>query len=154
MLQRSSARILTVPLMILVMLTLAMSVVTLQGEGAYAHEKYGENATPYNETDHWWTSNGCSFVPDHGMDFNFEHACDHHDGCYGNHWASRSTCDQWFLNDMRASCEAMWEGGRHFGINQRERCYDRASIYYWGVRRFGDFAWDRRSAWVPMTPSV
>lgn len=82
---------------------------------------------------HPWTSDGCSNVPNWQWGvFNFTHACQHHDGCYRNHWADRYTCDQWFLNDMYASCGT----GDTWGVN-RWTCRAIARTYYWGVRNLG-----------------
>ena len=68
-------------------------------------------ATPGNDSSHPWKSNGCGpsgaglVIPDSmpGI-FNFNHPCDHHDGCYGGssrtgaspYWVSRQTCDSLF----------------------------------------------------------
>src|SRR4051812_25277126 len=84
----------------LVLMTMLVGVSIITGStGADATTTPGVNATPYNEGGEWWTTDGCSVVPDSGPDFNFHHACVHHDGCYRNHWSDRATCDQWFLND-------------------------------------------------------
>ena len=76
-------------------------------------------------------------MADSGSYFDFHHACIHHDGCYTHHWGSRSTCDEWFLNDMAASCSAM---------GADSRCYTRAATYYEGVRKFGYPFYISRSA--------
>jgi hypothetical protein len=99
----------------------------------------GGNATPYNQGGESWSNNGCTAVPDSGWHwgarFDFRHACVHHDGCYGGHWASRSTCDEWFWNDMYA-----WLSRRH-----RQLCYDIGYAYYRGVRNFGSPFYNNRS---------
>ena len=92
----------------------------------------GVNATPGNSGSHPWKNDGCTIVADKGLHkdayYDFNHACIHHDGCYGKHWASRATCDEWFLNDMYASCRYLFSG---------QGCYDRARLYYGGVRALG-----------------
>ncbi len=100
----------------------------------------GIAATPFNEGGEWWSSDGCSWVPDSGYHtikvngakvtghYDFHHACVHHDGCYRNKWATRSTCDLWFRNDMYASCAA---------LRSNSACYARADLYYRGVRVLG-----------------
>jgi hypothetical protein len=51
-----------------------------------------------------WPHNGCTGVSDTVMGVSFTYACNHHDGCYGGHWATRATYDQWFFNDMKNAC--------------------------------------------------
>ena len=122
---------------------------------AEASTTYGVNATPYNQGGEWWSSDGCSVVRDYGWAkyggrwgwFNFHHACVHHDGCYRHHWASKETCDQWFLNDMRASCRAI---AKRYPKLSEHACRDRAWWYYQGVRIFGRQAYNQRTHFVPM----
>ncbi|MGH9156722.1 MAG: hypothetical protein ACRD1K_13000, partial [Acidimicrobiales bacterium] len=84
----------------------------IEASAASATQTPGVNATPYNDGSHWWSSDGCSVVPDSGFhtknvyvgrppwgasvpvtaSWDFHHACVHHDGCYRNRWASRETC--------------------------------------------------------------
>lgn len=110
----------------------------------------GVNATPHNSSSHPWSTDGCSVVPDWGLWggawFDFNHACIHHDGCYRNRWASKGTCDTWFLNDMNASCGALhpWWSAR------RGACKDLAWKYYLGVVYFGGGAYSSRSGYIPM----
>jgi hypothetical protein len=153
-----------------VLWTMAIVVAFLVGtaqQGAVPSEattKPGVNATPYNNGPHPWTTDGCSVVPDSGVHFkkiyygtppwgayfwtsaswNFNHACIHHDGCYRGHWASRSTCDTWFLNDMRASCSAMHPSS----AARRIVCNDKAVQYYAGVRALGGPAYNGWSHYV------
>jgi Prokaryotic phospholipase A2 len=77
-----------------------------------------------NMSAHPWSSDGCSKSPDQP----FLHACIHHDGCYALKWASRATCDSWFLNDMRATCAEIRGGSV---------CTGAAWTYYLFVRAFG-----------------
>jgi Prokaryotic phospholipase A2 len=132
---------------------------------AEATTQPGVNATPYNNSSHPWTTDGCSVVPDSGIhtakvaygsypflayatvsaSWNFNHACIHHDGCYRNHWASRGTCDSWFLNDMRASCSAIHPSSS----SKRAVCNDKAAQYYAGVRAFGGPAYNGWSHYIP-----
>ncbi len=74
--------------------------------------------------------------------YDFNHACIHHDGCYRHHWASKGVCDQWFLNDMTASC------------NGNAVCNNRAWLYYSGVVAFGHSAYFGHSASAPMNAYV
>lgn len=151
----------TVLLLLGMILALSTGLVAVDNTPASAQET--GNATSLNEEDsqHWWDNDGCSVVPDAGVAgtrvtvgsppftatvfisgaYDFHHACVHHDGCYRNHWADKGTCDQWFLNDMNASCEA---------IDGNEACYDRARLYYWGVRVFGGNAYQSGSVDIPM----
>ncbi len=101
----------------------------------------GETVTPYNQGGEWWSTDGCSYVPDSGPTFNFHHACVHHDGCYLYGWASRSTCDWWFRNDMRSSCRAM----HSYYSWRRAACYGVANVYWSGVRAFGWLAYRDRT---------
>lgn len=132
---------------------------------ARATTEHGVNATPYNATDHPWTSDGCSWVPDSGVtaglatvgtppwsvnivvvaSWDFNHACVHHDGCYRGHWADRATCDQWFRNDMNASCDAM-----HADAAKRSVCKQQATLYYTGVRLLGGGAFTSWSHLIAM----
>ncbi len=108
-------------------------------EEASAHTS-GGNATGGGQW-HWWRSDGCTKVPNWipGV-YNFTHACQHHDGCYANHWASRSTCDRWLLNDMLAGwCWASWN------------CRNFAYTYYAGVRACGQYSYNNRSISTPLS---
>ena len=87
-------------------------------------------ASAYSSTtrtaQYWWPHNGCSTpTGDAPSGISFTYACNHHDGCYWGHWASKGTCDQWFLNDMRAACHG------------NSTCNRWATIYYWAVSAFG-----------------
>jgi hypothetical protein len=82
-----------------------------------------------------WPHNGCTGVSDTPLGASFTYACNHHDGCYGGHWASRSTCDAWFYNDMIAAC-------RHLPFEMVGGCSVWAGIYYGGVRAFGQKYYD------------
>jgi hypothetical protein len=110
---------------------------SLTTQVASAHTS-GGNATGGGQW-HSWPSDGCTKAPNWvpGV-YNFTHACQHHDGCYVNHWADRGTCDQWFLNDMRAGC-AWWN----------TKCNEAAVAYYWAVRICGNYSYDNRSIWTP-----
>jgi hypothetical protein len=137
----------------------------VNASSASATTKRGVNATPYNQGGEWWSTDGCTLVPDSGLhsttvqygsypfygyttvvgSYNFNHACQHHDGCYAYHWSDRATCDQWFLNDMNASCAA---------LRSNAACYARARLYYNGVRTFGWKFWPQRSISVAMNAFV
>lgn len=100
---------------------------------AHAVNQYGTNATPGNMSSHGWPTNGCTAVADsgtyNGARFDFYHACIHHDGCYYYHWGTKGECDQWFQNDMYASCRYLGSG---------EGCYQNARRYHKGVYYFGN----------------
>ncbi|QXJ21229.1 hypothetical protein AGRA3207_002064 [Actinomadura graeca] len=126
--------------------TVALGTTVVAGAGpVWATTEPGVNATPHNEGGEWWTTDGCTAVPDSGSDlgtaYDFHHACKHHDGCYRYHWSDRATCDQWFYNDMLASCEALGSG---------RPCEIRAGAYYQGVRKFGQPSWESYSYTAPM----
>lgn len=95
---------------------------------------------------HPWPSDGCTkvlnWIP--GV-FNFTHACQHHDGCYVNHWAAKNTCDGWFFNDMIASC-----GTSSTLLVNRPSCYSWASTYWAGVQLCGNYSYNNRSVSTPM----
>ena len=91
-----------------------------------------------------WPHNGCTFARDswYGV-FDFKHACDHHDGCYVQHWGSQWTCDVWFLNDMIGSCY----GYTRAWTWQRSACISTAWTYFNFVRSHG---WSFYWIWAPM----
>jgi len=131
-----------------------IGVTASSSDTASATTTSGVNATPYNNTYHPWTTDGCSVVPDWGTSgfypyawFDFNHACIHHDGCYRNRWADRATCDLWFLNDMNASCNAIhpW-----WNVPNRTSCKGMASLYYTGVRTLGASAYAYRTHSAPL----
>jgi len=143
--------------------SLTAAALLLATPAASATTTPGENATPFNEGGEWWSTDGCTAVSDSGYHttvaaygqhpfyayrwvvgyYDFHHACKHHDGCYRYHWSDRATCDMWFHNDMRASCDAL-------GSNQA--CYARADLYYRGVRALGQHSWNTYDSAVPMNP--
>jgi hypothetical protein len=112
---------------------------------AAASTGHGSVATPANLTAHPWPHDGCSASPERGPGWDFHHACIHHDGCYRGHWASRRTCDRWFLRDMRSSCQVLHGGGW-----RRWPCVAVAAVYHSAVRLFGASAYDRRRVDVPV----
>jgi hypothetical protein len=131
------------------LILLVVTAVLLAGAGtapvANAHTS-GGNATGGGQW-HPWTSDACSKVPNWSPGFfNFTHACQHHDGCYRGHWASRSTCDRWFYNDMRASCRT----SSTLGV-MRTRCYQVALLYYTGVIALGHGAYKKHSHVIPLS---
>ena len=133
---------------------LVLGGLALCAEPAAATTTPGVNATPYNSGYHPWSSDGCSVVPDSGYwfgaYFNFNHACIHHDGCYRNRWAGKATCDWWFYNDTRASCDAI----HPWSIYRRSMCKDLAFKYYQGVVYFGWDAYYSRTSYAPMNAYV
>jgi len=82
---------------------------------------------------YWWPHNGCSApTGDAPSGVSFTYACNHHDGCYNQHWASKGTCDQWFANDMHNACAGYWY------------CNYWANGYFAAVSAFGwPFYWCR-----------
>jgi hypothetical protein len=147
---------------LLLSLVLPVGLALGPASAASATTTPGVNATPYNATAHPWDTDGCSVVPDSGLhtskvwtgygtlphtaSFDFNHACVHHDGCYRGRWASRATCDSWFLNDMRASCAA----SHPRSWASREVCANKAYQYYLGVRAFGAGAYAATSSHIPI----
>ena len=129
----------------------SVGVIAVGSSPAQAHS--GGSAVPSNNYGHWWSTDGCSWVPDTGIAvgggyYNFNHACIHHDGCYRNHWSGKNTCDQWFKNDMYASCNELhpsWWQAKY-----RYSCKSQADLYYWGVQRFGTTAYVAYSHLVRM----
>lgn len=101
----------------------------------------GETVTPFNQGGEWWATDGCSYVPDRGSTFDFQHACVHHDGCYQFAWGSRWSCDWWFRTDMRSSCRAMHPSWTW----RRTSCYSVADLYWSGVRALGWPAYQNRT---------
>ena len=99
------------------------------------------NDCGYGESNHCgaWATNGCTVVPDRvwGV-FNFNHPCDHHDGCYGGHWYWRSGCDAIFWYDMESSCTQQWS----WWHPSRALCRGVRDTYYSGVRALGYHAYN------------
>lgn len=128
----------------------ACLIATVGAASAGATTTPGVSATPYNNGSHPWSTDGCSVVPDSGSYlgayWNFNHACIHHDGCCRLRWASRSTCDSWFLNDMRASCGAIHPRS----TTRRTLCGQVTWTYYTSVRAFGSSAYTHRSWFIPI----
>ncbi len=131
------------------MILATIPLVFIGGQGVAAAHTGPEPAVPSNTSNHPWSTDGCSHVPDSGTaqsgtvkgPFDFAHACWHHDGCYRHHDGTRLSCDDRFRRDMLASCD---------DIGSNVACRDRAEIYYLGVRWFGQPAWDSYSTDVPM----
>jgi hypothetical protein len=91
---------------------------------------------------YWWPHNGCSSpFGDAPSGVSFTYACNHHDGCYNQHWASKATCDVWFYNDMRAACQGPWT------IPTRDSCLWWAEKYYQAVYALGGVFYTLR--WDP-----
>lgn len=118
---------------------------------AHAHSSTTSTATPGNDTSHPWASNGCGpsgaglLVPDKIVGIlNFNHACDHHDGCYGGfkvkgkvtRRVTRLTCDNEFRSNMLASCR--WQHGSNLDRTwSSRRCRQLSGTYYSAVRKGG-----------------
>jgi hypothetical protein len=94
-----------------------------------------------------YAHNGCTNVTDTPGGFSFTDACNRHDGCYGGRWASRATCDQWFLNDMLNKC-------RKYDYQLVARCGSYAYSYYWGVRWFGQKYYDSHGVLVRISTRI
>ncbi|HEY5699806.1 MAG TPA: phospholipase A2 [Acidimicrobiales bacterium] len=137
--KRSGAFVLTT-----VALTITLGLLAPNAAGATTG--HGGVATPANLTPHPWPYDGCSAAPERGPGWDFHHACIHHDGCYRGHWASRRTCDGWFLRDMRASCLVLHPSG----VLGRWACDGIAAVYYSAVRLFGAAAYAHRRVDVPV----
>lgn len=118
---------------------------------ALAHSNDTAVANQTNDSSHPWQSNGCGpsgfgwLVADSTAVTRFNHACDHHDGCYGGYghgnWVSRRTCDDLFLRDMRSSCQVQFGSPGWFNVG-RASCDSVANLYYRSVRWFGAVAYD------------
>lgn len=134
---------------------LALVTALAAAERPTAASPRGHDATPATMTDHRWTTDGCSMVPDrgwwmhHGVPgrFDFHHACVHHDGCYRGRWAGRRQCDGDFLDDMGASCR--WLHPRNPWT--RGSCLALADLYHLGVRILGAAAYRQGSHEVPIS---
>lgn len=135
-------------LMLVATLAPTGSIGGLVGEADAHTQKFG-TATPsndcaYGESIHCgaWSTNGCTVVPDRvwGV-FNFNHACDHHDGCYGGQWASRYGCDAEMWYDMNSTCNEMWS----WWHPSRGACKVVRDTYYAGVRALGYYAYQQSS---------
>jgi hypothetical protein len=110
------------------------AMVSAQPASAYS----SETKTPQT----WWTHNGCSSpFGDAPSGVSFTYACNHHDGCYNQHWADKATCDIWFRNDMQAACSGPWT------LQIRNSCFWWANAYYLGVRALGGIFYTLR--WDP-----
>jgi len=115
----------------------------VQAHTDYWEDAHSGNDGQINEGRHenviYWPTDGCSHVADSKKGvFYFEHACDHHDGCYRNHWATREACDDEFFDDMEASC--VWNWGKW--TPNRLLCRGTRTLYYEGVRARGEDAYD------------
>ena len=91
------------------------------------------------------STDDCTGVPDEGPNFNFHAACQAHDACYATYGggsysaqkeALRAACDNQFLADMNASCDAALQSNQITAAGNAA-CKSRASLYYSGVRVLG-----------------
>lgn len=124
-----------------VLLVLAVAAAPASAHSNRWADSHSGNDTGVNESIHagQWATNGCTVVPDSvpGV-FYFEHACDHHDGCYGGHWSWRSGCDGEFWWNMEASCVYNWS----WWNPARAACRTVRNTYYTGVRALGYTAYN------------
>ncbi len=74
-------------------------------------------------------------IPDKPFGFNFTSACQNHDNCYGTCGKSKAECDQQFLDDMLAICEA-----KYFS---QHGCNNTAYIYHGAVNNHGQGPYDQ-----------
>lgn len=86
-------------------------------------------SSPEITAEYSWPHNGCTAVPDNPTLVSFTYACNHHDGCYGRHWASKNTCDRRFLDDMVSACYEKWY--------LSQDCINWANTYFLGVQFLG-----------------
>ena len=130
----------------MVMLAVVSVSLSAVATPVFAHgDRNATNATSGNDsgssTSHayQWPTNGCTAVPDStpGV-FYFNHACDHHDGCYGGHWKSRLGCDNQFYDNMESSCTYNWA----WWNPARVPCRAVKNTYYNGVRALGYVAYN------------
>lgn len=86
-----------------------------------------------------WPHNGCTASPNRVGAADFTYACNHHDGCYAEHWANRLTCDNWFLNDMMAECDRIpWPNNIPTMFDPVRACRSTGQTYYQAVRAMGE----------------
>lgn len=110
-------------------------------------DSHSGNDSAINESRHSgaWGTNGCTGVMDSQSGvFHFEHACDHHDGCYGQRWGWRISCDGDFHQNMEASCKHNWA----WWNPARAACRTVRDTYYIGVRNLGFPFYKTRSIWT------
>lgn len=138
--------------LLLIALSLLTSVAFMSSADAH-NDKRATNATSGNDsgtsTNHAfaWATNGCTKVPDSASGlFYFNHACDHHDGCYGGHWESRLGCDNRFASNMNSSCDYNWA----WYNPARPLCKKVKDTYYAGVRALG---YEAYNGWSISGPS-
>lgn len=92
------------------------------------------------------SGDGCSYVPDRPLTFDFRNACGVHDYMYallryfgqgdeGRYGNLRERADQIFRSEMYSLC-------RLYPSAAGSLCRRQADIYYQGVRKFGDHAAD------------
>jgi len=121
--------------------------ITANAHGNRWADSHSGNDTAVNENRHAnaWDTNGCTAVADsqNGV-FHFEHACDHHDGCYGQTWGWRISCDNDMHQNMEASCKHNWQ----WWNPARTACRAVRDVYYAGVRTFGWPFYARNSIWT------
>ncbi|MEO8283364.1 MAG: phospholipase A2 [Pseudarthrobacter sp.] len=91
-----------------------------------------------------WPHNGCTIAPDAPSGISFTYACNHHDGCYAGHWASKVTCDLWFYKDMSIACATAWWAPQVM----RTACLEAATIYYGFVVARGQPYYDSKGQQV------
>lgn len=91
--------------------------------------------------------NGCGaaegygdyYVPDGiPLVYDFYDACKAHDICYSTCGSAQKTCDDNFLNDMNALCNAQHTG--FWSTPGRRRCASAATIYHFAVASVGEDA--------------
>jgi len=142
-----------IPAVILCILALLMSLsfpVPTGGHGERHADSHSGNNTEdvYWQGARWhgtlfvdaWKVNGCTRSPDSARGvFYFNHACNHHDGCYGLHWHSRYGCDREFHRNMTASCKHNWPW---YNQISRWACYEVRDLYYRAVRWLGYVAYN------------
>ena len=113
---------------------------------ALGHRGQG-NATPSNagnadpKVSHpMWSQDYCTKSPDNPNGRDFRHACVHHDGCltgfpdkYGNatYWSSRKQCNDWFGEDLRATCRELYPGNAN--ADDLSSCLRASNIYHFAV---------------------
>ena len=126
---------------ITLLVVIALAILAVVSGPVAAHGgRYATDATSGNDSgtssshNYQWSTDGCSYVPDSAPGlFYFNHPCDHHDGCYGGHWESRSGCDGRFWTNMNSACNYNWS----WWNPARYACREVRDTYYLGVRAFG-----------------
>jgi len=132
-----------------VIVCLLVSAVPLDAHSSLEEGAHSGNDEEVDESIHagYWPTNGCTAVRDSvPLLYYFEHACDHHDGCYRWHWWPRGDCDSKFRSDMTASCNHNWSSWNP----ARYACQGVRNTFYRTVQLIGGFWYGNSSISLPL----